>query len=144
MSYIRIWVHSVWATKNRIPYMKNDIKNQIIIHIRDYAQKQGIYIDTINGYDNHLHALISLGGTQSISEVMHLIKGESSFWVNKNRLTKTRFEWQDDFYCVSVGISGLGALRRYIKNQEGHHQEESWEEEIDKLINENQIQKMGG
>ena len=124
--------------------MKNDIKNQIIIHIRDYAQKQGIYIDTINGYDNHLHALISLGGTQSISEVMHLIKGESSFWVNKNRLTKTRFEWQDDFYCVSVGISGLGALRRYIKNQEGHHQEESWEEEIDKLINENQIQKMGG
>ena len=124
--------------------MKNDIKNQIIMHIRDYAQKQGIYIDTINGYNNHLHALISLGGTQNISEVMHLIKGESSFWINKNKLTKTRFEWQDDFYCVSVGISGLGALRRYIKNQEGHHQQESWEEEIDKLINENQIQKMGG
>jgi REP element-mobilizing transposase RayT len=144
MSYIRIWVHSVWTTKSRIPYLKDDIRNLIINHIEEKAKEKNIYIDSINGYLNHLHALISLGGTQNISDIMHKIKGESSFWINKNKLTNLKFEWQDDFYCVSVGASQLGGLRRYIKNQEGHHQAVSWLEEIDELIKENNLQIMRG
>jgi putative transposase len=94
---------------------------------------KNIYIDHINGYRQHLHALISLGGTQNISDVMHSIKGESSFWINKNKLSKEKFEWQDDFYAVSIGMSQLDNLRHYIQNQPLHHTTMSWEEEIKQL-----------
>jgi REP element-mobilizing transposase RayT len=141
MSHIRILVHCVWTTKNRLPVLKDDIRDKIIYHIRKNALKKGIYIDHINGYHQHLHALISLGGKQDISDVMQLIKGESSFWINKNKLTGMKFEWQDDFYSVSIGISQLYSLRQYIRNQPGHHAVISFKKELEKIIEEYQLDK---
>ena len=136
MSYIRIWVHCVWTTNRRIPYLKDDIREQIIFHILTYSREKNIYIDHINGYLEHLHALISLGGKQNISDIMQSIKGESSFWINKNKLTDLKFKWQDDFYAVSVGMPQIVSLRDYIRNQVHHHQIVSWDEEINKLESE--------
>jgi REP element-mobilizing transposase RayT len=141
MSYVKILVHCVWATKNRIPVLKDEIREKVIYHIKENALKKGIFIDHINGYHQHLHALISLGGKQDISDIMQLIKGESSFWINKNKLTQTKFEWQDDFYSVSIGISQLYSIRQYIRNQPGHHAFESFEEELEKFIAEYQLEK---
>jgi putative transposase len=141
MSYVRILVHCVWTTKNRIPFLRDEIREKVISHIRENSLRKGIYIDHINGYYQHLHALISLGGKQDISDVMQLIKGESSFWINKNKLTRLRFEWQDDFYSVSIGISQLYTLRQYIRNQPGHHAVVSFEEELKKIIEEYQLKK---
>ena len=134
----------MWTTNRRIPYLRDEIRNEVILHIRNNAKLKGIYIDHINGYQEHLHALISLGGTQTISEIMQKIKGESSFWINKNKLTKLKFEWQDDFYSVSIGMPQLDSLRKYIRNQEQHHQRNSFEEELDALIEEYQLQRMKG
>jgi len=140
MSYLKILVHCVWTTKNRIPFLKDEIRDKVICHIRENAQKKGIHIDHINGYHQHLHALISLGGKQNISDIMQLIKGESSFWINRNRLTRIKFEWQDDFYSISIGMSQLEPLRNYIRNQPEHHQTISFEEELEKIIQEYQQQ----
>ena len=76
----------MWSTHNWSPYLKDDIRDKVIYHILDNSRAKNIYIDHINGYYEHLHALISLGGTQNISEIMRNIKGESSFWINKNKL----------------------------------------------------------
>lgn len=141
MSYIRIWVHCVWTTKNRLPYLSDEIRDKVILHIRENAKLKGIYIDHINGYQEHLHALISLGGIQNTSEIIQKIKGESSFWINKNKLTRFRFEWQDDYYAVSVCISQLDILRKYIRNQVKHHQKASFQGELDKIIKENKLEK---
>jgi putative transposase len=70
---------------------------------------------------------------------MQKIKGESSFWINKNRLTRLKFEWQDDFYCVSMGQSQIENLKEYIRNQEVHHRKVTWEDELKKLIKENNL-----
>jgi putative transposase len=137
MSYIRIWVHSVWTTKNRVPFLTERIRNVVMQHILDYAKSKGIFIDIINGHVQHLHALISLGGSQNISDLMKLIKGESSHWINKNKLTRFRFEWQDDFWSISVGESELESLRNYIRGQEEHHRKITLEEEIKKLLGQN-------
>ena len=142
MSYLRIWVHCVWTTNKRIPYLKDKLKDEVIFHIRDNAKLKGIYIDHINGHNEHLHALISLGGKQNISEIMQKIKGESSFRINKNKLTRLKFEWQDDFYSVSIGMPQLDNLRKYILNQEQHHKIVTFQEELDSIIEEYKLQKM--
>jgi len=132
----------VWTTKKSIPYLRDEIRDEVIHHIRNNAELKGIYIDHINGYHEHLHALVSLGGQQTVSEIMQKIKGESSFWINKNKLTRLKFEWQDDFYSVSIGMSQLENLRKYIRNQEQHHQKISFQEELDSLIEEYKLQRM--
>jgi putative transposase len=142
MSYLRIWVHCVWSTYKRIPYLKDDIRDDVIQHIRNNAKLKGIYIDHINGHFEHLHALISLGGSQTVSEIMHKIKGESSFWINKNKLTRLKFGWQDDFYGVSIGMSQIDNLRIYIRNQEQHHKKGTLQEELDLLIKEYKLKTM--
>jgi putative transposase len=142
MSYLKIWLHCVWATKNRIPFLKDEIREKVIYHVLSNARAKGIYIDHINGYTEHLHALISLGGKQNISDIMRLIKGECSFWINKNRLTNQKFVWQDEFYSVSVGISQLETLRRYIRQQSEHHGRKSFEEELDIMIREYGLERI--
>ena len=139
MSYISIWLHCVWSTKNRIPYLTDRIRSEVISHIYHNAKSKGIYLDQMNGYHEHLHALISMSGTQNISEIMQKIKGESSFWINKKKLTRLKFEWQDDFYCVSIGQSQMENLKIYIRDQEVHHKKVSWEEVLEKLIKENNL-----
>jgi REP element-mobilizing transposase RayT len=132
----------VWTTNKRIPYLRDEIRDEVISHIRNNAKLKGIYIDHINGYYEHLHALISLGGGQCISDIMQKMKGESSFWINKNKLTRLKFKWQDDFYSVSVGMPQLDNLRKYIRNQEQHHKEVSYDEELDSIIEEYKLQKL--
>jgi len=142
MSYIRIWVHCVWTTKNRIPYLRDQIRDTVISHIRENAKLKGIYIDHINGYHDHLHALISLGGNQNISYIMQKIKGESSYWINKNKLTRLKLEWQDDYYAVSIGMIQIENLRQYIRNQDQHHQKVSFQDELNNLIEEYKLERM--
>lgn len=135
MPFIKVYIHFVWSTKNRIPYLDSiELRQKVWQHIRENAKEKGIYIDFINGYSDHCHCLISLGADQSIQKVMQLIKGESSFWINKNELTKSKFEWQDEYFAVSVSESIIDKVRNYIKNQESHHSKKTFQEEYDEFI----------
>ena len=98
--------------------------------------QKDIFVDFINGFTNHAHALISLGKDQSISEIMQVIKGESSHWINKNKLTSRHFMWQDDYWAASVSPKDVPAVRNYIKYQPVHHRSISLEYEIRCLFNE--------
>ena len=144
MSYVRIWVHCVWGTKNRQPFLTNNNKKTLIDHIRENADMKDIYIDFINGHREHLHCLLSLNKEQSIANVMQLIKGEASFWINKNALTKTKFSWADEYYAVSVSQTHVNKVREYIKNQGEHHRKKTWQDECDEFITKYGFEKITG
>jgi putative transposase len=134
MAYVKNWLHCVWGTKDKIPFLLSEPKYEIINHIRTNAKVKNIYIDYINGHKEHIHCLISLNPDQSLSKVMQLIKGESSFWINKNNLTHNKFEWADEYFAVSVSESQLEKVRNYIRNQAEHHKIKSWAEEYEEFI----------
>ena len=124
-SYVKIWIHFIWATKYRQNLIDEELKYKLYNHIRANAKEKGIYIDHINGTENHIHILVSLKGEQSVSKVAFLIKGESSHWVNTNRLINDKFEWQNEFMALSISASLVPRLRNYIRNQEAHHNKKS-------------------
>jgi putative transposase len=135
MPFVKVYLHCVWSTKNRIPYLDSiELRQKVWNHIRENAVQKGIYIDFINGYSDHCHCLISLGVDQNIQKVIQLIKGESSFWINKNELTTEKFQWQEEYFAVSVSESVLDKVRNYIKNQEEHHKKKTFQEEYDEFI----------
>ncbi len=131
MSWVRIWVHLVFATKNRTLFLNQNIRKEFFKHIKENAEEKNIWLDCINGYTEHVHCLISLNKDQSISKIAQLIKGESSFWINKNKIIPVKFIWQDDYWAASVSESHLISLRNYIFNQENHHIKLAFQEELD-------------
>jgi REP element-mobilizing transposase RayT len=140
MPLIKTYIHFVFSTKNREPFLNSPaLRSKVWNHIRENAKEKGIFIDFINGYSEHCHCLISLGADQTMSKVMQLVKGESSFWINKNKLCQTTFAWQDEYFAVSVCESALNRVRNYIKNQEKHHRKHTFEEEYDVFIKENGV-----
>jgi putative transposase len=135
MPYVKVMIHFVWSTKNREPFLSTpELRKKVWKHIKDNAVGKGIFIDMIDGYQEHCHCLISLGIDQSISRIMQLLKGESSFWINKNRLGGEKFEWQDEYFATAVSETLVPRVREYIKNQEDHHQTKTFAEEYDLLI----------
>jgi len=70
----------------------------------------------------------------SIAKVMQQIKGESSFWINGNGVTKMKFEWACEYFAASVSESMLDPVKRYIFNQEAHHQKQTWNDEYELLV----------
>jgi len=143
MAYVRIWVHCVWVTKNRTAFITGQNKMPVLTHIRENAEKKGIFIDFMNAHKEHVHCIVSLNSDQCISKVMQLIKGESSFWINKNKLTKTKFEWGDEYYAGSISESDINKVRNYIKYQDEHHRKKSWDEEYKEFLDEYGLQVQG-
>jgi putative transposase len=133
-SYVKIWVHLVFTTKKRKPFLKKNVKNEVINHIIENCKSKNIFLKEINGHEEHIHCLISLGKEQSIAELTQLIKGESSFWVNKHKITDAKFNWQDDYFAVSISESQVGTVLRYIQNQEEHHKKKSFQEEVEEFV----------
>ena len=109
-------------------------QKKVFLHIKENAKRKNIYIDHINGYTDHVHCLVSMKAEQNIATVLQLIKGESSFWINKQNLTKVKFGWQDEYFAVSVGQSQLKSVRDYTKNQEIHHNKKTYAKEYDEFI----------
>ena len=135
MPFIKVYIHFVWSTKNREPFLHTrEIRTMVWEHIRINARNKNIFVDFVNGYKDHCHCLVSLGIDQTIQKVMQLIKGESSYWINKQQLISQTFEWQDEYFAVSVSESMIDTVRRYIQNQEAHHQQKTFQQEYDEFI----------
>ena len=130
MSYVDIWVHAVWGTKRRYPFLAGEMRTVALKHIQENAKKNGIEICEINCWVDHFHCLIRLGPDQCIADVIRRIKGEFSHWANEKQLSKKKFAWAGEYYAASVNERGLGRVKRYIRNQERHHSKMSYEQEV--------------
>jgi putative transposase len=134
MAFVKIMIHAVWGTKNREPFLTKELLTLVIDHIRQNAKTKEIYIDRLNGHTDHMHCLMGLNADMSIAKAIQLIKGESAFWINKHKLTKSKFEWADEYFAVSVSESMLDKVRAYIDGQEEHHKKKTFQQEYEEFI----------
>ena len=118
-----------------MPTITCELKPLLLPHIKQNSIKKEIFIDTLNCVEDHIHLLVSLGTEQTIAKIAMLIKGESSFWVNKEKLTKQKFEWQDEYIALSVSESAIDKVRQYIINQEEHHKKKTFTKEYEEFLN---------
>ena len=134
MPFTNILIHAVWATKDRKDFLNSENIVLLCKHIRENSIAKGIHIINVNGHKNHLHCFISMSSHQNIATIMNLIKGESSFWANRNLKFSEKFGWQDEYFAVSVSKSHFDIINNYINNQEEHHKKKTFEEEYNEFI----------
>ena len=128
-SSVKLWVHLVWSTHGRERQLTSELRPKLFRHMLNYAQDENLDFERINVQPEHVHVLINLASDTSVMNVTKKIKGESSHWINENRMTKERFRWQRGYGAFSVSASQVEKVKRYIENQEQHHQIHSFEEE---------------
>lgn len=133
-SFNKIWIHAIWATKERMPLI--DSKSEIKIH--DYMRKQFVEIDCpvriINGMPDHIHCLFLLSSQKSIAEIIKQIKGSTSHFVNEKNLISEKFVWQTGYAAYSVSESQLEKVFQYVKNQKQHHLKQTFQQEYDEFL----------
>lgn len=135
MPFIKVYIHFVWSTKNRFPFLNSlELREKMWKHIKENGKEKGIFIDFVNGYSDHCHCLVSLKSDQTIQKVIQMIKGESAFWFNNQNFILEKFGWQDEYFAVSVSESMIENVRNYIRNQETHHSKKSFVDEYNKMI----------
>lgn len=133
-TYTQIHIQFVFAVKFRNAVIKPSWKDELYKYITGIVQNNKHKLLAINGMPDHIHILIGMRPSQSISELMQDIKANSSKWINKRGFLKTRFEWQEGYGAFSYSKSQLKKVALYIENQEEHHKQKTFLEEYVELL----------
>jgi REP element-mobilizing transposase RayT len=115
-SFNKIWVHAIWATKERKPLINSNIESKIHVFISEQLREQGCLVRVINGMPDHIHCLFLTNPQKSIAEIVKQIKGSSSHYINQNNLIAMKFAWQTGYAAYSVSESVVEKVYLYIKN----------------------------
>lgn len=133
-SFNKIWIHAIWATKERMPLIHQNIEQKVYQYISEQLREQGCPVRIINGMPDHVHCLFLLSPQKSISEVIKQIKGSSSHFINQNNFIAEKFAWQTGYAAFSVSESIVEKVFEYIKNQKSHHQKRTCQQEYEEFL----------
>lgn len=133
-SFNKIWIHAIWATKERMPLIHQNIEQKVYQYISEQLREQGCPVRIINGMPDHVHCLFLLSPQKSISEVIKQIKGSSSHFINQNNFIAEKFAWQTGYAAFSVSESIVEKVFEYIKNQKSHHQKRTYQQEYEEFL----------
>jgi putative transposase len=134
-TYHQVYIQAVFAVKYREAIITSESKLKILSVIGNLINETGCKTLIVNGTEDHVHCLLSLKPTISISELMKIVKGKSSKFINDHQLTKHKFEWQEGYGAFSYSKSHIDAVYKYIANQEEHHKKENFKDEYISLLN---------
>ena len=128
-TYTQIHLQLVFAVKYRNAVIDQTWKPELYKYITGIVRNNNHKILAINGMPDHVHILVGMRPTQSVSGLLKDIKGSSSKWINDKKFCSERFEWQEGYGAFSYGASQVDYVMEYIKNQEAHHQKKTFIEE---------------
>jgi len=128
-TYTQIHIQTVFSVQDRYCIIQKSWKDELFQYFTGIIQNHGHKVLAINGMPDHVHILFGMRPTQSLSDLMQDIKGDSSKWINKKGFIPGRFSWQEGFGGFSYGKSQVNNAIDYIKNQEIHHHRKSFVQE---------------
>lgn len=140
-SYNKIWLHVVFATKERIPLITFAIETKIYDHMREQLIEIGCPVRIINGMPDHVHLLFLQNPKMAVADIVKQVKGNTSHWINEQDLIPERFAWQTGYAAYSVSESQLERVFQYINHQKEHHKRKTFAMEYDEFIALHRLQK---
>ncbi|MDD2798628.1 MAG: IS200/IS605 family transposase [Bacteroidales bacterium] len=128
-SYTQIYIQFVFAVKYRNAVIAHNWETELYKYITGIVQNNKHKLITINGMPDHIHILVGFHTSQSIADLMRDVKANSSKWINENKYTQEKFEWQTGYGAFSYSKSHLQNVINYINNQKQHHTKQTFLDE---------------
>ena len=133
-TYTQIHLHLVFAEKFRVAAIHKDWKERLQQYITGIIQNNNHKLLQINSMPDHVHILIGMRPTQSVSALVQNVKTETTKWIKENKFCKSAFAWQEGYGAFSNSRSQIDAVCKYILNQKEHHHKKTFREEYIKLL----------
>ena len=133
-SYSRCWVHLIWGTLNREKLLNKEGAVRLSHYLTEYADTKGFYMKINYVNADHVHTLVDLPTNLSIEELIQLLKGSSSHWVNANNIVEGKFAWGRGYGAFSISESNVTQVAAYIAGQGEHHRVRTFAAELRKFI----------
>lgn len=138
-TYTQLYIHCVFAVKYREAIIQLEWEERLHKYITGIVQNNGHKLIAINSVQDHIHLFIGIDPKQSLSDLMRLIKGDSSEFINKEKLTKRKFSWQEGYGAFSNSRSQIDAVVKYIENQKQHHLKKTFRDEYLEILRDYEI-----
>lgn len=133
-TYTQIHIQAIFAVSNRQSLIHQDWESNLYKYITGIIQNNGHKMLQINGMPDHVHEFFGMRPTQSLSELMKQVKGDSSKWINEQGYLKNRFSWQAGYGAFSYTKVDVPKIINYVKNQKEHHRTKSFQDEYLELL----------
>ena len=128
-SLARLHVHLVFSTKNRVPLLRDTVRDSLHGYMATVLQNFGCPPVLINSVADHVHILLELGRTVAVSDAVEEVKKTSSKWIKTQGAEFALFAWQAGYGAFAVSESNVTAVCKYIADQQEHHRKKSFPEE---------------
>ncbi len=128
-SLVKILVHIVFSTKDRVRIIPPDYEPQLYGYISGIITNNGGRMIIAGGDADHIHVLASIGRI-NIAELIGDIKRDSSVWIKQQQARFAKFYWQRGYGAFSIGQSQVPAVSKYIRDQKLHHQGQTYQDEF--------------
>jgi putative transposase len=138
-TYSSTYIHYIFATKNHAKIIRREIQSRIWSYIGGVARNNKMKALQVGGNIDHVHVVLSLPPTITIAKAIQLIKGNSSKWINDEKIIPGKFSWQEGYGAFTVSYSQVETVVKYIQNQVIHHRKISFKEEYLKLLTKHKI-----
>ena len=142
-SFNKIWIHFIWETNGNQKVFSPEARKKISGVLYDYCKEKNIFMKVNYVNADHVHTLIDLPTNLSVEECIKLLKGYSSYFINKNRIVGHKFSWGKGYGSFSVSASQVDNVIEYIKGQKEHHRVKSFREEYQLFIEKYGIESVG-
>ncbi|HYX30067.1 MAG TPA: IS200/IS605 family transposase [Pyrinomonadaceae bacterium] len=129
-SFVSCLMRCVFSTKERRRIITPELQSRLYPYLGGIARENKMKALSIGGVEDHVHALLSITSTLSISKSIQLLKGNSSKWIHETFPKLRSFEWQEGYGAFSVAISGVNDTIRYIQVQKEHHALHTFSDEL--------------
>ena len=139
-TYTRLVVHTIFSTKNRIPYLSQGRRDDIFAYMGGILRGLGCEPLHINGVADHVHMVFRIPATWPISEIIQKVKANSARWAHDQLLLQRAFAWQRGYAAFSVSESNVEQVYQYVANQEGHHRRLSFQDELRELLKKHRVE----
>src|SRR5262245_25186162 len=139
-TYTALHYHFVYSTKNRQPWIKQEIEQRIWEYLGGIARANNMKPLKIGGIEDHIHMLLGAPATMAPSKIAQLVKGGSSAWIHDTFPELAGFAWQDGYGAFTVSKSTIPEVTAYIANQREHHCAMTFEEEYRALLDRHGIE----
>jgi len=130
-TYNAIFIHYVFSTKDRKDTIPKELQEKLEAYLFGIASNLRIKTLAVGGTANHVHLLLGLPPTVTVAEAVQKLKANSSRWLGDHGLS---FQWQEGYGAFSVSPSLLSDVQTYIRNQEEHHRNRSFDEEFRAIL----------
>ncbi len=139
-TYVALYYHLVFSTKNREPWIGQEIEDRVWAYIGGIARENAMQAIRVGGMTDHVHILTSIPKTMAVSTALQLLKGGSSKWIHDEFPRLAKFAWQDGYGAFTVGKKQVEDVVAYIMNQREHHRRKTFQEEYREMLHQHGVE----